>query len=175
MINFLEDIVNRPQPTSQEKHFKENEIIVSKTDTKGKITYGNEIFIKMSGYAEDELLGKPHNILRHPDMPKAIFKLLWDTIKSKNEINAYVKNLSKDGSYYWVLANITPSYDENEKIIGYFSARRTASQSALEFIKPLYKKLLDIEKSKGMQASIEHINNILQEKGLSYEEFILSI
>ena len=167
--------MKRPQPNNQEKNFHDDEIIVSKTDTKGKITYGNEVFIKMSGYSEKELLNAPHSILRHPDMPKAIFKLLWDTIKSKNEINAYVKNLSKDGSFYWVFANVTPSYDKNNNIIGYFSVRRTPNLKALEAIKPLYKKLLDIEKSQGMDASIKYIENLLQEKGVSYEQFILSI
>ncbi len=167
--------MKRPQPNNQEKSFQDDEIIVSKTDTKGKITYGNEIFIRMSGYSEQELLNAPHSILRHPDMPKAIFKLLWDTIKSKNEINAYVKNLSKDGSFYWVLANVTPSYDKSNNIIGYFSVRRTPNKKSLETIKPLYKKLLDIEKSQGVDASIKYIENLLQEKGVSYEQFILSI
>jgi PAS domain S-box-containing protein len=170
----LEDIVKRPHPTNQEKNFNDNEIIVSKTDTKGKITYGNEIFIQISGYSEKELLGTPHNILRHPDMPKAIFKLLWDTIQSKNEINAYVKNLSKDGSYYWVLANVTPSFNQKNEIIGYFSIRRTPSKEALQIIKPLYQKLLEIEKSQGISGSIKHIEELLKEKGMTYEEFILS-
>jgi len=170
----LEDIVKRPHPTNQEKNFNDNEIIVSKTDTKGKITYGNEIFIQISGYSEKELLGTPHNILRHPDMPKAIFKLLWDTIQSKNEINAYVKNLSKDGSYYWVLANVTPSFNQKNEIIGYFSIRRTPSKEALQIIKPLYQKLLEIEKSQGISSSIKHIEELLKEKGMTYEEFILS-
>jgi len=162
-------------PKNNEKKFLENEIIVSKTDTKGKITYGNEIFIKISGYEEEELLGAPHNILRHPDMPKVIFKLLWETIQAGEEINAYVKNLSKDGSFYWVLANVTPSFDKNGKIIGYFSVRRLPSKNALEIIKPLYAKLLSLEKSGGMNASLQYINEILEDKGVSYEEFIISI
>jgi len=165
----------KAHPTNNEKHFLENEIIVSKTDTKGKITYGNEIFIKISGYKEEELLGAPHSILRHPDMPKIIFKLLWDTIQSGEEINAYVKNLSKDGSFYWVLANVTPSFDKKGKIIGYFSVRRVPSKNALEIIKPLYAKLLSLEKGGGMNASLQYINEILQNKGVSYEEFVLSI
>ena len=158
----------------QEKHFLTNEVIVSKTDTKGRITYGNDIFIKISGYSEHELLGAPHNILRHPDMPRVIFKLLWETIQAGEEINAYVKNLSKDGSYYWVLANVTPSFDENNRIIGYFSVRRVPSKDALEIIKPLYSHLLSLEKSGGMDASMKHLNELLTSKGVSYEEFILS-
>ena len=158
----------------QEKHFLPNEVIVSKTDTKGRITYGNDIFIKISGYEEHELLGAPHNILRHPDMPRVIFKLLWETIQAGEEINAYVKNLSKDGSYYWVLANVTPSFDKDNRIIGYFSVRRVPSKDALEIIKPLYSHLLSLEKNGGMDASMKHLNELLTSKGVSYEEFILS-
>jgi len=165
----------RPVPRNNEITFNDHEIIVSKTDKKGKITYGNETFIRMSGYEEEELLNQPHNILRHPDMPRAIFKLLWDTVQAKEEINAYVKNLSKDGSYYWVLANVTPSFDQNDNIIGYFSVRRKPSKKAISFISDLYATLLQIEKSRGMEASIEYINNFLQEKGVSYEEFILTV
>lgn len=91
--------------------FLESELIVSKTDTKGKITYGNELFLKLSGYEEKDILHKPHNIIRHPDMPKVIFKLLWDTLHNKQEIYAYVINRSKNGNFYWVFANVTPSYN----------------------------------------------------------------
>lgn len=150
-------------------------LIVSKTDLKGKITYCNELFIYMSRFQEHELLGQPHNIIRHPDMPRIIFKLLWDTIQSGKEINAYVKNMAKDGAYYWVLANVTPSFDKNDRIIGYFSVRRRPSQEALSVIEPLYKELLALEKSGGMEASKAHLDKLLQEKELSYEEFILSL
>lgn len=167
--------MTRPNPINNEISFSEDEIIVSKTDPKGIITYGNEIFIRMSGYQEDELLSKPHNILRHPDMPRAIFKLLWNTVQEKEEINAYVKNLCKNGSYYWVLANVTPSFDKNDNIIGYFSVRRKPSKEAIKTVGQLYSQMLQIEKSQGVEASYKHLTNILEEKGMSYEEFILSI
>lgn len=165
----------RPVPNNHEITFGENEIIVSKTNTKGVITYANEIFIRMSGYSEEEVLNQPHNILRHPDMPKAIFKLLWDTIQAKEELNAYVKNLCKDGSYYWVLANVTPSFDKNDNIIGYFSVRRKPTQKALSYISDLYAKMIQIEKTQGIAASSQYLENLLKEQGVSYEEFILSI
>lgn len=150
-------------------------LIVSKTDLKGKITYCNELFIYMSRFEEHELLGKPHNIIRHPDMPRIIFKLLWDTIQAGQEINAYVKNMAKDGAYYWVFANVTPSFDKHDNIIGYFSVRREPTKEALAVIEPLYRELLEVEKHGGMEASKAHLDKILQEKELSYEEFILSI
>lgn len=171
----MENKMAKPKPTNNEVTFKKDSIIVSKTDTHGKITYCNELFIQMSGYSEDELLHKPHSILRHPDMPRAIFKLLWDTIQSKNEINAYVKNLCKDGSFYWVLANVTPSFDEKDNIIGYFSVRRSPKSKSLLIIKDLYVKLLQIEKTGGLDASLKYLQDLLKEKGVSYEEYILSI
>ena len=150
-------------------------LIVSKTDTKGRITYCNELFIYMSRFEEQELLGKPHSIIRHPDMPRIIFKLLWDTIQSGKEINAYVKNMAKDGAYYWVIANVTPSFGKNDRIIGYFSVRREPSKEALRVIEPLYRKLLELEKQGGMEASKAYLDKLLEEKELSYEEFVLSL
>ena len=162
-------------PTTREKVMKREDFIVSKTDTKGKITYCNEIFMDMAMMTEAELLGKPHSIVRHPDMPKVIFKLLWETVNSGKEIFAYVKNLSKDGSFYWVYANVTPSYDQNDKIIGYYSVRIKPNPKALDMIKPLYAKLLSLETSGGITSSQAHLDAILKEKGVNYDEFIISI
>lgn len=154
---------------------KENDFIVSKTDTKGKITYGNEIFIKMSGYSEKELLGAPHNILRHQDMPKIVFKLLWDRIKNREAINAFVKNKTKNGDYYWVFANVTASMDAHDKIVGYYSVRRKPSEKALRVIEDLYRELLEIERTKGVEASYALLNSKLQDAGVNYDEFVLSL
>ena len=161
--------------TNVETSFNDDEIIVSKTDTKGIITYGNELFIKMSGYSEGELLGANHNIIRHPDMPKIVFKLLWDTVQAKKEIFAYVKNMSKDGGYYWVLANVTPSYDLKGNIIGYYSVRRKPSRTAIEKIAPIYDALTAAEKRGGMSESLKLLESTLGSIGMSYEEFALSL
>ena len=154
---------------------KKEDFIVSKTDLKGRITYCNKIFMSMAGYTEKELLGKPHNIIRHQDMPKAIFKYLWDTIKKKEEVFAYVINKTKNGDAYWVYANITASLDERGNIIGYYSVRRKPNQKALDAIIPLYKKMLEVEKTNGVEASFKLVIDILKEKGVSYDEFIISI
>lgn len=154
---------------------KEDDFIVSKTDIKGRISYGNEIFIQMSGYSEKELLGAPHNILRHEDMPRVVFKLLWERIQNKKAINAYVKNRCKNGDFYWVFANVTPSYDKEGKTIGYYSVRRKPSQKALEVIEPLYKALLDAQKSGGIADSEKLLHETLQKKGVSYDEFIINL
>ncbi|MBU0631647.1 PAS domain-containing protein [bacterium] len=159
----------------RELKFNENEIIVSKTDTKGKITYGNDLFLKMAGYSEKELIGAPHNIIRHPEMPKIVFKLLWDTVSQGKEIYAYVINRAKNGDYYWVFANVTPSYDSKGNIVGYYSVRRKPSRQAIDIIKPVYKQLLHAEKSVGMGASEKMFNDLLVKNGGRYDKFVLSI
>jgi len=168
--------MNKVVPNGKEEFFNEDEIIVSKTDTKGNITYGNEVFIRLAKYEEEELLGAPHNIIRHPDMPKAVFKLLWDTIQAGKEINAYVVNLAKDGSHYWVLANVTPSFDNSGNVIGYYSVRRVPNKNVInETIAPIYKKLVEIEKSGGVNDSVAYLQSVLKEQGISYEEFIFNL
>ncbi|MDO9208402.1 MAG: PAS domain-containing protein [Sulfuricurvum sp.] len=167
--------MQRPHPTQSEKILNADEFIVSKTDTNGKILYGNKVFIKISGYDESELIGSPHSILRHPDMPKIVFKLLWDRIMNKEEIFAYVKNLCKDGSYYWVYANVTATLESNGDIRDFHSVRRKPSAKAMEIIPALYAQLNAAERSGGVQASKVLLDKVLNEKGVDYDEFILSL
>ncbi len=152
-----------------------NDFLVSKTDIKGRITYCNQLFMKVAGYSESELLGKPHNIVRHSDMPRIIFKLLWERIQNNKEIFAYVKNKTKNGGYYWVYANVTASTDDKGNIIGYYSVRRKVNEQALPTVEDLYAKLLQEESRGGMDASQKYLNNLLKEKGVSYDEFVTSL
>lgn len=160
-----------------------DEFIVSKTDAKGKLTYCNRIFIDYSGYTEFELLGQQHNIVRHPDMPRAVFHLLWSTLKSGNEFFGYVKNMTKDGSYYWVLANVTPSFSNSgtdvKDISGFFSVRRKPEAEKLRVIDALYNEMLIAEKAAGTSGAIAAGTKILMDAvnktGKDYREFILSI
>ena len=161
-------------PTKNEKSFDTNVLLVTKTDLKGKITYANRAFMEIVDMYGDTLVGAPHNIIRHPDMPKIIFKYLWSYLQAGNEIHAYVKNICADGSYYWVLANVTPSYDTKNKIIGYHSSRRKPTQKAMDIIIPLYAELLRAEKSGGIAASEKILTDLFKEKGMQYDEFILS-
>lgn len=133
------------QPTGVERTFRDDQILVSKTDLTGKITYVNQVFIEVSGYPEAELLGAPHSLIRHPEMPRAIFHLLWEALHQKREIFAYVKNLCFNGEHYWVLAHVTPTFGRDGAVVGYHSNRRTASRSALAKIEPLYRSLLEEE------------------------------
>ena len=158
-----------------ERKLRKDDFIVSKTDTKGRITYVNRIFMDMAEYSEEELLGKPHSIIRHPDMPKAVFKLLWDRVQNKEEIFAFVVNKTKKGNDYWVYANVTPSLDERGNIVGYYSVRRKPNPKAIEIIKPLYAKMLDAERSGGMEAAGKLLQDVLDDKGVSYDELITHI
>jgi len=167
--------MSKPMLLNQEIKLNPDEFIVSKTNTKGKLTYCNEIFIKMSGYTEKELLGEQHNIVRHPDMPKAVFKLLWKKIQNKDEIFAYVKNLSKDGKYYWVFANVTASIDKNGNIIGYYSVRIKPNEEAIKTVTNLYREMIEIEQKNGVNESLKFLNRLLEDKGVSYDEFIISL
>ena len=170
---------NKIQPTQKEIVMRDDDFIVSKTDTKGRIIYANKIFVEFSGYTQCEILNKQHNIVRHPDMPRAVFNLLWDTIKSGEEFNGYVKNMSRDGSYYWVFANVTPSYDKNKRNIGYYSVRRKPSKEALNVIIPIYKEMLTAEKNAGPKDAISASAAILLDKlaplGVGYDQFALSL
>lgn len=167
--------------TGTERFFDDNEIIVSKTDTTGQLTYVNNVFLRLASYTERECLGKPHNMIRHPDMPRCIFKLLWDTLQSGHELFAYVVNRSANGDHYWVMAHVTPSKDSSGRIVGYHSNRRVPNRSVLDnTIIPLYKSLLAEEKKHsdrkaGLEASTAMIDNLLKEKGVEYDEFIAGL
>jgi len=160
---------------SNEKIMQENDFIVSKTDTKGYITYFNEVFMEMSGYSHEELMGANHNLIRHPDMPRIAFKLAWDLIKNGKEFFGFVKNLRKNGGFYWVFAYITPDYDTSGNIIGYTSFRRKPPRSAIEQIEPIYKLLVGEEKEGGMDASLNLLQNFLKENKISYSTLVMSL
>ena len=166
-------------PTSNERVMREEDFIVSMTDLKGRITYCNRIFIEFSGYSEAELLGTQHNVIRHPDMPRAVFKLLWDKIQGGDECFAYVKNMSKDGGFYWVMANVTPTFDPKGNITGYLSVRRKPKISGIQTVTGLYAAMLEEEKRAGaanaIAASTKILVDVLTEKGLSYDELVLAI
>lgn len=161
--------------------FSPDDIIVSKTDLKGNLTYVNETFCTVSSFMETELLGKPHSLIRHAAMPRCIFKLIWSKIQSGQEIFGYVVNKTKYDDYYWVLAHVTPSLDMNNAITGYHSNRRVPDRRVLNnIIIPLYADLLDIESRSsnakdGMNKSFDHLLGLLEKQGLDYEEFILTL
>lgn len=172
--------IARPHPTGVERYFRPDEIIVSKTDLKGIITYANRVFIDIAGYREEELLGQPHNLIRHPDMPRCVFKLLWDRISAGKEIFAYVKNMCKSGDHYWVHAHVTPSFDAYGNIVGYHSNRRVPGRSAVAQMESVYARLLEVENSasswrEGMAMATQALVETLKNTGMEYDEFIFSL
>ena len=168
------------QPSGTERTFGEEEIIVSKTDPKGRITYANNVFLNIAGYDEKEVLGQPHSMIRHPDMPRCVFKLLWDTLESGKEIFAYVINMAKNGDHYWVFAHVTPTFDADGNIVGYHSNRRTPDRAAVEKVKDLYAQLIAEEerhgdRKEGMLASTKILMQLLEEQNIEYDEFAFSL
>jgi len=163
--------MERPTPTDVEHEVTSVDMIVSKSDAEGNITYTNPIFMKISGYSQGELLDQPHSILRHPDMPKVIFKYLWDNLKAGKDVNAYVKNLCKDGGYYWVLAQVRVALNPDGSFRNYVSTRKQMLPNARAVIPDLYAKLLEIEKSDGVEASEKALMDFLAENGQSAETF----
>lgn len=167
--------------TGVERYFDDDEIIVSKTDLKGRITYANSVFLRLAGTNEKETLGQPHSFIRHPDMPRSVFWLLWDTLQKGQEIFAYVVNRSINGDHYWVIAHVTPSRDGSGNIVGYHSNRRVPDRKILqETIIPLYKDLKAAEDSPanrktGMEAGISMLTGLLNERGLQYDEFVATL
>ena len=170
----------RVVPTGVERTFHEDEIIVSKTDTTGKIMYANDVFLRVSGYEEHDVLGAPHSIIRHPDMPRAVFKLLWDTLAEGREIFAYINNLARTGDHYWVLAHVTPSRDRSGRVVGYHSNRRVPERRCVQLAEDLYRGLRETERRhpdrrEGLIASTALLQSTLSASGKKYEEWIWAL
>ncbi len=165
--------MTHPTPIDNEIKLSPKRYIVSKTDAKGVIEYGNDYFVEICGYSQEELIGKPHNIVRHPDMPRIAFKLMWDRISKGENFMAVVKNLAKDGSYYWVVTDFEPKIDPlTNEIISHTAFRKAAPQKAIDTMAPIYAKLLELEKEGGMQASEAFLLEFLEENNTTYDKFI---
>ncbi len=171
-------MANHVSPSGRETFFSNSEMIVSKTDLKGRLTYANGLFCKIAGYRESELIGQPHSIIRHPDMPRSVFRLLWDTVEDRREIFAYVKNMASNGDHYWVFAHVTPSFDARGVMIGYHSNRRVPDRKMLEgAIIPLYAKVLKIERGQvngkeAVAAGYKALTDFVAAQKVAYEELI---
>lgn len=149
------------------------DIVVSKTDLEGHIEYANQIFYKLSGYNKRELTFAPHSILRHPDMPKIIFKHLWNELKQGNEVHAFVKNMTKNGAFYWVLAYVRPAFNPDGTLRNYVSTRKIMSYKARKIIEPLYAKILEIEKNNDVEASEQLLIDTLA--GKNFNQFMIDL
>jgi len=162
-----------------ETQVPEHELIISRTDLSGNITYANEIFEFISGYDREELVGKPHSIVRHTDMPKSIFKDMWAVLKSGEIWKGYVKNIRKDGGYYWVYAEVSGVY-KNDKLVEYKSIRTPVEKDLQKFYQDLYDEKRKTEESTCRMVSTLNVKNIekltkyAKDEGIS-EDKILNI
>jgi aerotaxis receptor len=129
-----------------EEYIYEGSVIISQTDLNGTIVYANKMFCEISGYKSEELVGQPHSMLRHPDMPKSVFAKMWQTIQSGQMWNGLIKNLRKDGLYYWVDSEILPVYDDDNNMTGYIAARKPASRKNILEVQENYNKMLESER-----------------------------
>ncbi len=165
-------------PHGREVLLGEDELIVSKTDLKGRVTYANDVFLRICGYDESEVLGAPHSLIRHPDMPRCVFGLLWEVLESGHEVFAFVKNLTKSGDFYWVFAHVTPTFNSG-RIIGYHSNRRAPARAALPLLDTLYEELRTEEakfpRDQQVAAGRRKLDAILAQRATTYEAFLFSL
>lgn len=166
----------RTTPTEKEVQWDKSQTLISKTDKFGNIQYTNQAFESVSGYEASELIQQPHSIIRHPDMPRVIFKILWDNLKIKENFHAIIKNMSKSGDYYWVITNFEIRKDENGIIIGYDSYRKAIPEEIISnYIAPLYQRLLKIEQVNGLDVSEKYFKGYLEDRGLTYYEYVANL
>ncbi len=150
-----------------ESFYSVEELFVTRTNKKGIIQTGNNVFVRVSEYDRNDLIGKPHNIIRHPDMPRCVFKLVWSEIASDKIFAGYVKNKSKNGKYYWVLACIFPTKT------GYISVRLKPTSELLTVVNALYKDVLEYEDKHGMNEALDYLVKRINELGFkSYDHFM---
>lgn len=167
-------------PTGVERPYGPEEIIVSKTDPKGIITYANDVFLRVAGYEEHQIVGAPHNIIRHPAMPRAVFQLMWEVIPTGRELFAYVLNLAADGGHYWVLAHVTPSFGPGGVITGYHSNRRWVPPGTRRTVGDLYAQIRAAEDAESrtpdaIAAGTAALEGALADAGATYDEFVWSL
>lgn len=165
-------MIYRPIVLDEEIIFSKKKFIVSKTDIEGNILFVNQNFCDVTGYKQSELMGQPHNVLRHPDMPQAIFYMIWKSLLAGMEVSAIVKNVAKSGAYYWVIADFSMQRDKYGKLETFTSFKRATPEYVSEGIELLYEGMLSAERKGGMEASLLFLEGFLEEKAMSYNEYL---
>ncbi|RLD80778.1 MAG: histidine kinase [Bacteroidetes bacterium] len=166
---------DRPKPINKEIIIPDDLVLISVTDPKGNIIETNDNFTNISGYSEDELIGSSHNIIRHPDMPKIMFKIVWDHIMDKENVMAVVKNLAKDGRYYWVVTDFVTQVDADRNIVNYTAYRRPVHDRVKHAVIPLYRALCAIEDVAGMKASERFLTDYFEDRNTNYDDMVEEI
>ena len=178
MSDFTNPIptIERPTPIDREVQWDKTKTLISETDVKGTISNVNDVFCAVAHYSASELIGQPHNLIRHPDMPKLIFKLLWDNLKVGNNFVGVIKNLAKTGEYYWVVTDFEMRRDAMGNITHYIGRRKSVPEAAINnYLAPFYESLLKMEKIGGVELSSRFFKNYLTKQGKDYIDFVISI
>lgn len=178
MSNFINPVptIQRPTPIDREVQWDKSKVLISETDVAGTITKVNDVFCNVSHYSESELIGQPHNLIRHPDMPRLVFKLLWDNLKIGNNFVGVIKNLAKTGEYYWVVTDFEMRRDGMGNITHYIGRRKAVPQGAIDnYLAPFYESLLKMEKIGGVELSSRFFKNYLSKQGKDYIDFVISV
>ena len=178
MSDFTNPIptIERPTPIDREVQWDKTKTLISETDVKGTITNVNDVCCAVAHYSASELIGQPHNLIRHPDMPKLIFKLLWDNLKVGNNFVGVIKNLAKTGEYYWVVTDFEMRRDAMGNITHYIGRRKSVPEAAINnYLAPFYESLLKMEKIGGVELSSRFFKNYLTKQGKDYIDFVISI
>ncbi len=148
------------------------QVIVSRTDLEGNIVYCNPTFLEVNSFKSSEIINQPHSIVRHPDMPKTIFYIIWSIIKQGLPIQAVLKNQTNEGEYYWTLISIKPQKDRDNKVISYVSYGKQAPDAVIKTIEPLYNILSEIEHDISIDASLKYLESHLKEKKMTYAQYM---
>lgn len=168
--------IQKPNPINQEVVWDKTQTIISTTDKFGTITYVNQAFLDVSGYTMTEVIGQPHSLIRHPDTPKLLFKVLWDNISAGRNFHAILKNMSKSGEFYWVITDFDVDKDPKGEILSYTARRRAINENIVkEHIEPLYQTLLKLESIGDIELSNRYFKGFLQKEGKSYTDYIMDI
>ena len=178
MSDFTNPIltIERPTPIDREVQWNKTKTLISETDVKGTITNLNDVFCSVVHYSPSELIGQPHNLIRHPDMPKLIFKLLWDNLKVGNNFVGVIKNLAKTGEHYWVVTDFEMRRDAMGNITHYIGRHKSVPEAAINnYLAPFYDSLLKMEKIGGVELSSRFFKNYLAKQGKDYIDFVISI
>ncbi len=162
------------KPIEEEVMVDPNKVIMSKTNYKGIIEYANDYFSEICGYSKEELIGKPHNIIRHPDMPKVVFKIMWEKLHKGENLYAIVKNLTKEGKYYWVVTKFETSFYKDNTIISHYARRKAVPIQTRETIENIYALILEIEKY-DVKLAESTFHETLEKYGLTYDTFFLEV
>lgn len=167
---------NRITPTEVEHHLKADEYIISTANPKGRITSVNDVLVDYSGYSREELMNAQHNIIRHPDMPRSVFWLMWETLREGDDFYGYIKNLRKDGGFYWVFTHVLPVHDSEGDVVGYRSVRSAPRPGSVTAVDALYAQIRAAEAAvsakESIPAGLTFLSRYLGDHGLSYEQWV---